>query len=73
MQYGTDHYGPVNTPVLMGVIDVRDRLAPHNPLPLDEAYRTERRGRRSPGGGNLWIRQRVPAWGPCTIPQSSNT
>lgn len=57
MQYGTDHYGPFNTPLLMSVIDVRNRTAPQDPLSLDEMYRAERRGRRNPGGSNLWMDQ----------------
>jgi hypothetical protein len=56
--YGTDHYGSVQTPMFMAVLDVFSRVSPENPLLYDEYVRTEERpthGRRSPGGSNLWF------------------
>jgi hypothetical protein len=54
MKHGTDRYGSIHSPMLMNILDVRDRTCPENPLPLDEAYRVTRRGRRGPAGGNLY-------------------
>ncbi|HIQ21082.1 MAG TPA: hypothetical protein EYH34_07595 [Planctomycetes bacterium] len=54
MRQGTDRYGKVRSPMLMNIIDVRTRECPAGPLPLDEGYRVIRRGRRGPGGGNLY-------------------
>ena len=54
---GTDRYGEVHSPMLMGILDVRTRSCPENPLPLDEAFRVSRRGRRGPAGGNLYMDQ----------------
>ena len=50
-------YGKVHGPMLMNIIDVRERTCPQEPLPLDEAWRVTRRGRRGPGGGNLYMDQ----------------
>jgi hypothetical protein len=55
LTYGTDRYGPVKTPMLMSVIDVRTNEAPQEPLLLDGWVRSqERPGRRNPGGSDLW-------------------
>ncbi len=57
IEHGTDRYGKVHSPILMNILDVRTRLCPPEPKPLDEAYRVTRRERRGPGGGNLWADQ----------------
>ncbi|MBN1345359.1 MAG: hypothetical protein JXQ73_21885 [Phycisphaerae bacterium] len=57
IQYGTDRYGPVQRPTLMAILDVRTRQCPPEPLPLDEQWRVIRRGRRAPGGANLYLDQ----------------
>jgi len=54
IERGTDRYGRVHSPLLMNILDVRTGDCPADPLPLDEAYRVTRRGRRGPGGGNLY-------------------
>jgi len=54
MLHGTDRYGPVHSPMLMNILDVRTRECPADPLALDESFRVTRRGRRGPGGGNLY-------------------
>jgi hypothetical protein len=56
VQYGTDRYGPAQTPMLMSVIDVRNRTAPQYPMALDQEMRTLKEG-RNPGGCNLWMDQ----------------
>ena len=55
--HGTDRYGKVHSPLLMNILDVRTRSCPRDPLKLDEAFRVTRRGRRGPGGGNLYLDQ----------------
>jgi len=58
IEHGRDVYGPIKTPMLMAVIDVRTLQAPENPDLYDSYIRTEGRpthGRRSPGGCNLWL------------------
>jgi hypothetical protein len=57
IRHGTDPYGAVRSPLLMNILDVRTRTCPEDPLPLDEAYRVTRRGRRGPAGGNLYMDQ----------------
>ncbi|HPA47021.1 MAG TPA: hypothetical protein PK395_14745, partial [bacterium] len=57
MEYGTDRYGALHSPMLMSILDVRTRTCPENPLPYDEAYRVTRRERRNPTGGNFWLDQ----------------
>ena len=57
IEYGTDRYGKVHSPILMNIIDVRDRICPVNPLPLEEEYRVTRHGRRGPAGANLYADQ----------------
>lgn len=39
--------------VFAAVVDVRNGCAPADPLPLDEAWRVQRPGRRATGGANL--------------------
>ena len=39
IQHGTDTDGPTKTPLLVSILDVRDRTCPPNPLPLDEDVR----------------------------------
>ncbi|MFW6146483.1 MAG: hypothetical protein ACOC7R_04025 [Planctomycetota bacterium] len=53
VEFATDRYGPVHTPLLVSILDVETRHCPADPDPLDEHYRVTRRGRRSPGGSNL--------------------
>lgn len=53
LQHGTDRYGPVQSPILVSILDVQERTCPKNPLPLDEACRVGRRERRNPAGANL--------------------
>lgn len=54
MAEGTDRYGPIHRPILMNIIDIRTGTSPADPLFLDEAFRVARRGRRAPGGANLY-------------------
>jgi len=54
IQHGTDRYGPVHSPMLMNILDVRNRECPADPLALAERFRVTRRGRRGPSGGNLY-------------------
>ena len=53
MAFGTDSYGPEQTPILVSILDVESRISPADPLPLDEAWRVTRRERRNPAGANL--------------------
>ena len=55
--HGTDRYGAERSPMLVSILDVRTRECPAEPLPLDEAVRVVRRGRRNPAGGNLYADQ----------------
>ncbi len=55
LEYGTDRYGPVHTPMLMSIIDVRTNESPQEPEVLDGLIRSEGRlHRRNPGGCDLW-------------------
>ncbi len=55
LEHGTDRYGPVHTPMLMSIIDVRDHTSPREPDVLDGLIRSEGRlHRRNPGGCDLW-------------------
>ena len=55
LEHGTDVYGPVKTPMLMSIIDVRTLTSPEKPELFDGLVRTEgRRHRRAEGGANLW-------------------
>jgi len=56
--HGTDRYGPVETAMLMSILDVKTLTSPERPPLLDANVRTEGRpdhGRRSPAGSNLWL------------------
>jgi len=57
MTHGTDRYGKVHSPMLMNILDVRTRACPADPKAFDQAWRVTRRGRRGPGGGNLYLDQ----------------
>ncbi|GMV96255.1 MAG: hypothetical protein AMXMBFR83_06230 [Phycisphaerae bacterium] len=58
VEYGTDWYGPVKTPMLMAILDVRTLESPPEPLALDNQVRPEgREHRRAPAGSNLWVDQ----------------
>ena len=55
LEHGTDCYGPVHTPMLMSIIDVRTNTSPKEPEVLDGLIRSEGRlHRRNPGGCDLW-------------------
>lgn len=59
-EMGTDRYGPVQTPMLMAVLDVDSLLAPEKPDLYEAEVRTEGRpdhGRLSAGGTNAWLDQ----------------
>lgn len=57
IQHGTDRYGPIQSPILVTILDVRVLDCPSDPLPLDEAWRVTRRERRGPAGANLYLDQ----------------
>jgi len=57
LEHGTDRYGKIQAPILVAILDVRTRQCPEDPLPLDEAWRVMRRGRRAPAGNNLYLDQ----------------
>lgn len=57
MDYGTDRYGIVHSPIWMSILDAETLDSPRHPLPLDEDVRVQRRGRRAPGGSNLFLDQ----------------
>ncbi len=57
IRHGTDRYGIVHSPIWMSVLDAETLEAPRHPLPLDEDIRVQRRGRRAPGGSNLFLDQ----------------
>ncbi|MBI4580933.1 MAG: hypothetical protein HY718_14595 [Planctomycetes bacterium] len=58
VKYGTDRYGPVHSPMLMNVIDIRTNESPLKPDWLDIPVRMEGRDhRRCMGGSNLWMDQ----------------
>jgi hypothetical protein len=55
LEHGTDRYGPVHTPMLMSIMDVRTNTSPKTPDVLDGLIRSEGRlHRRNPGGCDLW-------------------
>ena len=55
LEHGTDRYGPVHTPMIMSVIDLRTKDAPREPELFDGLIRTEGRlHRQNPGGADLW-------------------
>jgi hypothetical protein len=57
IEYGTDRYGPIRSPLLVTILDVRTRQCPERPLPLDEAWRVVRPERRGPAGSNWYLDQ----------------
>ncbi len=55
LEHGTDRYGPVHTPMIMSIIDLRTNESPREPEVLDGLIRSEGRlHRRNPGGADLW-------------------
>ena len=55
IEKGRDHYGPVQSPLFMCVIDVDTVMAQYDPPLLDGNIRTEGRlHRRNLGGADLW-------------------
>ncbi len=55
LEHGRDHYGDVNTPMFMSVMDVRTNTSPREPETFDAMIRSEGRlHRRNPGGSDLW-------------------
>ena len=58
LEYGTDRYGEIETPILVSILDVETRDCPQIPLKLEEKWRVKGRGtRRNPGGANLFTDQ----------------
>lgn len=57
IEHGTDRYGRIHSPIWMSILHVETLRAPRDPLPLDEDARVQRRGRRAPGGSNLFLDQ----------------
>lgn len=59
IEHGTDHYGPVKTPMFMSIVDVRTHESPRKPLWLDSEafYEQGRAHRRAAGGSNFWYDQ----------------
>jgi hypothetical protein len=57
MNKGADRYGPVQSPILVSILDVRTHRCPKNPRAFDEAVRVSRRERRAPAGANLYLDQ----------------
>lgn len=53
MEFGTDTYGKIHTPILVSIIDIDSLKCPENPIKSDEYYRVTRRERRNPSGANL--------------------
>ena len=53
IEYGTDRYGEVHTPMLVSIIDIDSLTCPKYPDSLDEYYRVTRRERRNPAGSNM--------------------
>ncbi|MCC6699083.1 MAG: hypothetical protein IT365_25895 [Candidatus Hydrogenedentes bacterium] len=55
LERGMDHYGEVQTPMFMSIIDLETLESPREPLPLDGIIRCEeRQHRRNPAGCDLW-------------------
>jgi hypothetical protein len=55
LEHGTDTYGPVHTPMLMSIIDVRTDKPPRELEVLDGMIRSEGRMHRlNPNGTDLW-------------------
>lgn len=57
MEHGTDRYGPVHTPILASILDLRCFESPQRPEPFMEYYRVNRRQRRNLGGANMLMDQ----------------
>lgn len=57
MEHGTDRYGPVHTPILASILDLRSFESPEKPEPFMEYYRVNRRERRNLGGANMLMDQ----------------
>ena len=58
MEYGTDRYGEVETPILVSILDVETWKCLVNPEKLDQRWRVKGRiTRRNPGGANLFTDQ----------------
>lgn len=57
LRHGTDRYGIVHSPIWMSILEVETLESPRHPLALDEDVRVQRRGRRAPGGSNLFLDQ----------------
>jgi hypothetical protein len=55
LDHGRDTYGPVETPMIMSIIDIESESSPQHPEVLDGMIRSEGRlHRRNPGGADLW-------------------
>ncbi len=61
IEYGTDRYGKVHSPILVSILDTKTRTCPKNPEALDEAFRVTRRGRRNPAASDLETDQELIA------------
>jgi hypothetical protein len=59
VEYGTDRYGEIHSPIFVSILDVDSLKCPQNPLPLDEQWRVTRRKRRNPAGANLLTDQQL--------------
>lgn len=61
MEYGIDRYGAVQSNLLVSNLEVTTKSNPEAAAlgPADEAWRVERRERRSPGGANFLHNQSV--------------
>lgn len=60
VEHGTDRYGPVQSPLIMAVIDVRTLESPEKPELLDSLVRLENRlHRRGERGSNFWYDQKT--------------
>lgn len=59
IEFGTDRYGPIHSPILVSIFDMESMSCPENPEKLDEDFRVIRRGRRNPAGANLLTDQKL--------------
>lgn len=58
IESGTDRYGPVQTPLLMSIVNTETLSSPVNPLELDSRLRLHRHSdQRKKHGSNLWFDQ----------------
>ncbi|WP_111979976.1 glycoside hydrolase family 76 protein [Algibacillus agarilyticus] len=53
MEFGTDRYGSVHSPMLVTILDNDSKTSPKQPKKLDGYYRATRLFRRSPAGSNF--------------------